>query len=215
MTRYLFVTAHPEPQSFNHALTKEATKQLRSRGFEVRHSDLHALEWQPISDRRNFTSISNPNYLKQQAEEIYATEHDTFAPDIAAEMEKLFWCDVLVLQFPLWWFGMPAIMKGWADRVFAMGKIYGWGQWGDTGKFRGKRAMVSLTTGSPEHLFGDGGLRPPMEAVLLPIHQGIFKFTGFEVLPPFIAWEVAHISQEAREEYLEKYQQTLVQLGQE
>jgi NAD(P)H dehydrogenase (quinone) len=213
MTRYLFVTAHPEPQSFNHAMTNAATTLLKSRGFEVQHSDLYAMEWQPVSDRRNFTSISNPDYLKQQFEELYATKHETFAPDIAAEMEKLFWCDVLVLQFPLWWFGMPAIMKGWVDRVFAMGKIYGWGEGFETGKFQGKRAMVSLTTGSPEHLFRDGELRPSMETLLLPIHQGIFKFTGFEILPPFVAWEVAHISQEAREEYLKKYQRALTQLG--
>ncbi|RYG75305.1 flavodoxin family protein [bacterium] len=212
MTRYLFVTAHPEPQSFNHAMTNEATRHLRSQGFEVKHSDLYGMGWQPVSDRRNFTSISDPHYLKQQVEEVYATDHDTFAPDIAAEIEKLFWCDVLVLQFPLWWFGMPGILKGWVDRVFAMSKTYGWGEWYDAGKFRGKRAMVSLTTGAPEGMFGDGGMNPAMETILVPIHHGIFKFTGFEVLPPFIAWEVAHISQEARGEYLEKYSQVLAQL---
>src|SRR5208282_3268209 len=96
------------------------------------------MNWQPVADRRDFTTVCDPDYYRQQREELYACEHDGFVPEIEAEMEKLFWCDVLVLQFPLWWFGMPAILKGWVDRVFAMGRIYGRGEWYETGKFRGK-----------------------------------------------------------------------------
>jgi NAD(P)H dehydrogenase (quinone) len=213
MSKYLFVTAHPEPGSFNHALTSEALACLRLQGHQVEHSDLCAMQWQPVADRRDFTTVFDASYYKQQREELYASEHDGFAPEIKAEIEKLFWCDVMVLQFPLWWFGMPAILKGWVDRVFVMGKIYGQGKWYETGSFRGKKAMVSVTTGSGKHLFGEGGLHPPMETLLLPIHHGIFRFNGFEVLEPFVAWQVAHLTDEERKQLLHQYREKIAAIG--
>jgi NAD(P)H dehydrogenase (quinone) len=54
----------------------------------------------------------------------HATEHDGFAGELLTEMESLEWCDGLIFSFPLWWFGMPAILKGCVDRVFAYGHIY-------------------------------------------------------------------------------------------
>ncbi|TIU61547.1 MAG: flavodoxin family protein, partial [Mesorhizobium sp.] len=87
---------------------------------------LYAIGFNPISDRRNFTTIRDANYYRQQSEEANAAAHDGFAPDIQAEMGKLFWCDALILQFPLWWFGLPAILKGWVDRVFASRRPHLW-----------------------------------------------------------------------------------------
>jgi NAD(P)H dehydrogenase (quinone) len=69
-----------------------------------------------VSGRHNFTSVVNPDFLKQQPEEVYASEHDTFSPDIKEAIDSIDWCDVLIFQFPLWWFGLPAILKGWVDR---------------------------------------------------------------------------------------------------
>ena len=55
--------------------------------------------------------------VKQQVEEEHASAVGGYVDVLQAEMDKLLWCDVLILQFPLWWMGMPAIMKGWIDRV--------------------------------------------------------------------------------------------------
>jgi len=115
--RVFIVDAHPEPQSFNSAMTREATHALRAAGHDVDISDLYAMGFNPVSDRRNFVTVHNPEYYRQQSEEAYAAAHEGFAPDIQAEMDKLFRCDVLILQFPLWWFGLPAILKGWIDRA--------------------------------------------------------------------------------------------------
>ncbi|MEK8171985.1 NAD(P)H-dependent oxidoreductase [Streptomyces sp. M19] len=49
----------------------------------------------------------------------------TLSEDIRAEQDKLRWADTIVLQFPMWWFGVPAILKGWFDRVFVKGFAYG------------------------------------------------------------------------------------------
>ena len=110
--RVFIVHAHPEPQSFNSAMTREATRALRAAGHAVDLSDLYAMGFNPVSDRRNFVTVHNREYYRQQSEEAYAAAHDGFAPDIQAELDKLFRCDVLILQFPLWWFGLPAILKG-------------------------------------------------------------------------------------------------------
>jgi NAD(P)H dehydrogenase (quinone) len=151
-------------------------------------------------------------YFKQQAEELHATEVNGFAPDVGAEMAKLEWCNALILQFPLWWFSVPAILKGWVDRVFATGRIYGAGKWYDQGAFKGKRAMASLTTGGPETMYSATGLNGDIDAILYPINHGILRFTGFDVLPPFIAWSVARASTEQRQRYLERYKQRLLTL---
>jgi NAD(P)H dehydrogenase (quinone) len=207
---FFIVYAHPEPKSFNGALTNHAKKALEAAGHKLIVSDLYAMQFNPVSDRRNFTSEKNPEYYKQQAEELHATEVDGFAEDIKAEMEKLDWCDVLIFQFPLWWFGLPAILKGWVDKVFAMGKIYGNGKWYDRGAFKGKKAMLSLTTGGSLTMYTEIGINGDIHTILYPINHGILNFIGFDVLPPFVVWGVNHLSDERRQIYLEQFQNRLL-----
>ena len=200
------VHAHPEPGSFNSALTALAETALRRLGHRVRISDLYAMGFNPVSGRRNFTTVKDPAFFKQQLEELHASQNGGFSPDVLAEIEKLEWCDALILQFPLWWFGLPAILKGWADRVLVMGRIYGGGKWYDDGVFSGKRAMLSLTTGGPQSIYSPTGLNGSMADILYPVNHGILRFTGFEVLPPFIAWAAAHVEDSARKQYLDAYE---------
>ncbi|MBG04854.1 MAG: NADPH quinone oxidoreductase [Rhodospirillaceae bacterium] len=203
--RVFIVHAHHEPKSFNGALTEAARDALLANGHEVRISDLYAMDFDPISDRRNFKGVGDADYLKQQAEESFATQEGGFADDIEAELEKLDWCDVLIFQFPLWWFGLPAILKGWVDRIFAMDRIYGGGYWFDEGYFKGKRAMLSLTTGGGPGPFSEGGITGDIHTHLNSINYGIFRFVGFDVLPPFIAWAPARIGEARRKDNIEQY----------
>lgn len=136
----------------------------------------------------------------------------SFSQEIQAEIHKLFWCDVLIFQFPLWWFGLPGILKGWVDRVFAMGTIYGGGRFYDNGVLQGRKAMLSLTTGGPETMYSPTGLNGDINNILFPINYGIFRFVGFDVLPPFVAYAVAHGDDEQRLAYLEQYRQRLLTL---
>jgi len=164
-----------------------------------------------VSTRENFTTVADPNYFKQQKEEMYASEHDGFAPDIKEAIENLEWTDVLIFQFPLWWFGLPAILKGWVDRVFVMGRIYGGGKWYSNGAFKGKKAFLSLTTGGGDKMYtGPDSLQGDINSILFPINHGILAFGGFTVLPQFVAWSAAHVGDEARHKYLEEYEQRLL-----
>ena len=110
--RAFVVLAHAEPRSFNAAMFRTAVETLRNAGHEVSTSDLYAMPFDPVSDRRNFTSVKDPAYFKQPIEEMHATEVGGFSRDLEAELEKVEACDLTVWQFPLRWFGLPAILKG-------------------------------------------------------------------------------------------------------
>ena len=129
-------------------------------------------------------------------------------------MDKLFWCDALILQFPLWWFGLPAILKGWVDRVFAAGgRTYGGGKWYDRGVFAGKRAMCSVTIGGPPPIYSEHGLNGPIAAILFPINHGMLYFTGFTVIEPFLVHAPARIGDEERAVHLGRYRERVLGLA--
>jgi NAD(P)H dehydrogenase (quinone) len=199
------VHAHHEPQSFNAAMTRQAQHALGQAGHEVVVSDLYGMGFDPVSDRRNFTTVKDAAFLRQQDEEAWASEHDGFAADVQAEMDKLFWCDTLILQFPLWWFGLPAVLKGWVDRVFAEGRVFGNGRMYERGVFAGKRALCALTTGGRGPLYAEDGLHGSLAQNLYPVHHGILAFTGFSVLAPFVAHAPHRMSDDERAAELAAY----------
>jgi len=204
----LIVYAHPEPQSLNGSMYRTAIAHLNNLGHQVKTSDLYTMQFNPVSDRKNFTTVTNPDYFKQQPEELYATQTNGFAEEITAEQEKVEWCDLIIFQFPLWWFGLPAILKGWVDRVFAMGRFYNNGRIYENGIFKGKLALLSLTAGGPEKNYNKD-LYGEIESILKPIHRGIFEFTGWSVLKPQVIYAVERRSVEDLAEELEKWKSRL------
>ena len=212
--RVFIVHAHPEERSFSGAMTGVAQDALRAGGHDVEISDLYRMKFDPVSGRSNFTTVHNPDYFRQQAEEAYAAGHDGFSPEVKAEQEKLFRCDVLILQFPLWWFGLPAILKGWVDRVFASGgRIYGGGKWYDRGVFVGKRAMCALTIGGAPPIYSEHGLNGPIDRILFPINHGILYFTGFTVIEPFLVHAPVRMSDGERAAELARYRARIRELS--
>ena len=192
------INAHAEPKSFNAAMFRTAQETLSDAGHSVHVSDLYAMKFDPVSDRRNFTTVKDSEYFKQQIEEMHATEVRGFAPDIEAEMQKTEACDLMVWQFPLWWFGLPAILKGWVDRVFASGRTYGGDRFYENGVFKGKRALLSVTTGGPAQAYEVGGFNGDIHAILRPIHRGMLRLTGWDVLAPNIVYGPVRLSEEER-----------------
>jgi len=205
----LLVLAHPERRSFNGALFDTAVKALARGGHEIVTSDLYRMGFNPVSDRHNFRTVKDSEYLKLQAEEMYATANVGFVEELEVEIRKLESCDLLVLQFPLWWFALPAILKGWFDRVLVMGRTYGQGALYEKGKFRGKRALLCLTTGGPEDAYLMAGLHGDIHAILRPIQRGVLEFVGFDVLAPQIHFGAARVNAEQREKWLIQYAERL------
>ena len=125
------------------------------------------------------------------------------------EQERVQWADLVIFHQPLWWFSVPAITKGWFDRVLALDFAYGRGRWFDRGVFRGKRAMLTITAGAPEQRYQEGHIFGGIERVLYPLHVGVLNFVGFDVLDPFITWAPIQMSIEEREAELQSYRSRL------
>ena len=194
--KVLIVFAHPEPQSLNRALLDVALEELKLLGHDVQVSDLYSQAWRSEIDRADFPSLSPGERLKPAAASKQAFEAGALTADVTAEIEKLRWADALILQFPLWWFSMPAILKGWVDRVFAYGFAYGVGEhsdkrWGDRygdGTLKGKRAMLVVTAGGWEEHYSARGVNGPIDDLLFPINHGILYYPGYDVLPPYVVY---------------------------
>ncbi|MEU4251850.1 NAD(P)H-dependent oxidoreductase [Amycolatopsis sp. NPDC026612] len=195
----LWVFAHPEPRSLSGALRDDGLRTLRALGHDVRESDLYAMKWNPVA------GAATPARVPTRGE---------LSPDVVAEQDKLRWADAVVVQFPLWWYGQPAILKGWFDRVFVKGFGYGVRaedgrtlRYGE-GRLAGKRAMVVLTAGAREPAMGPRGVNGSLDEVLFPLHHGTLFYAGMSVLPPVAVYGADRVPDdrfaEARESLRER-----------
>src|SRR5579859_6193123 len=192
----LLVFAHPEPRSLNGALRDLAVHELEAQGHAVRVTDLYAEGWKSEISRADFPALAPEARLKPAKASAEAFAAGTLTTDVVAEQEKMLWADLLILQFPLWWFTLPAILKGWVERVFSYGFGYGVGEhsdrhWGDRygeGVLAGKRALLIVTAGGWAEHYAPRGVNGPIDDLLFPIQHGILYYPGYQVLPPFVVY---------------------------
>ncbi|KAA8998850.1 NAD(P)H-dependent oxidoreductase [Affinibrenneria salicis] len=195
----LIVYAHPEPRSLNGSLKAFAVQRLEAAGHNVQVSDLYAMGWKATLDAGDYPQRPDGEPFNPMSDSQRAYEQGTQRPDISKEQEKLRRADAVILQFPLWWFSMPAILKGWVDRVYAYGFAYGVGEhserhWGDRygeGVMTGKRAMLMVTVGGWISHYSARGISGPIDDLLFPIQHGILYYPGFDVLPPFVVYHTS------------------------
>lgn len=206
----LIVYAHPEAKSFNGAMKDLAVETLTRAGHDVVVSDLYAMGFNPVAGPGDISGERNdPDFFSLPREQTAAYEAGALSADISVEIEKVKRADFVLFQFPVWWFGMPAMLKGWADRVFARGFAYLPGRKYDTGMFRGKLAMVAATTGTSADTYAPDGIDGDILTVLWPIHNGLLRYSGFDVLPPFVAYMPGRVGDDGRKAYLEAYSKRL------
>jgi NAD(P)H dehydrogenase (quinone) len=208
----LIVHAHPEPRSFCAALARTALETLSGVGHRVEISDLYAMKFDPVAKAADFGQRRDAGYLNYALEQRHNTELGTLAPDIEAELQKLLCCELLVLVFPLFWFSTPAILKGWIDRVLVSGATYGGRRLYDRGGLVGRKALLGITLGGREAMFGPGALHGPIEDMLRHLLQGTLAYVGLEVLPPFYAWHTPYVGEEVRAGYLLAWRRHLLAL---
>ena len=101
--RALIVACHPCEESYGRALRDTAIDALKARGAEVRLRDLYEEEFDPV-----MSAAERRGYHTRGANEIPVADH----------IADLRWCDALLFVFPTWWYGPPAMLKGWLDRVW-------------------------------------------------------------------------------------------------
>jgi NAD(P)H dehydrogenase (quinone) len=209
VSKALIILAHPEERSFNAALARAARETLEESGAEVMLSDLYAMGFDPVAGPADITDRETGEPFNLALEQGRAFEAGTLAADIRHEQAKLAQADFLLLQFPMWWYGMPAILKGWVDRVLTYKFAYGLGQWWDAGPMRGKRAMLSITTGTPAAAYAPDGRNGDIDRLLWPLEAGILRICGFDVLPSYVAYGAPWAGDEGRSRLIDGLRERL------
>ena len=142
------------------------------------------------------------------AVDLYA-EYPTFHINIAAEQMRLLEHDVIIFQFPLFWYSTPAILKEWQDLVLEYGFAYG----NDADALKGKIFLCALSAGGREEAYQtDGYNHCSIRELLTPIEQ-MATTTGMEYLAPFALFGSRTAVEEGRiEEHKDKWRQLLIAL---
>jgi len=208
----LLVYAHPEPTSFTAALKDAGAAALREAGHTVEISDLYAENFDPVAGRHDFGTVADGARFHYQTEQSYAHAHQTFAPDLVREQQRFLNADLVVWLFPIWWGGMPAIMKGWFDRVLAFGFAYADGKRYDTGFFPKKRGLLCLATGGTRDRFSDAGVYGDIKTVLWPPQRLMLEYLGMRALEPFVAYGAPRVDAEQRAAYLAQWRKRLIDI---
>ena len=166
--KVLVVLAHPSRESFVSYLYSEVIDELKKDGHEVRLHDLWSENFSPV-----FTPFERLYHVGDVAEKLYEL------PELRQHIEDLQWCDALVLVYPTWWSGQPAMLKGWFDRVLMNGVA--WVLPEGAARIRplltNVRHLVVVTThGSGKFinaLEGESGKRTVFRSVRLMLHRRV------------------------------------------
>ncbi|WSJ91176.1 NAD(P)H oxidoreductase [Streptomyces sp. NBC_01304] len=155
----MLVLAHPRPDSLTAQLARHTEARLVREGYAVDLLDLHAEDFDPR--------------LGPGDEPDWADRDKAYSPEVQAHMARVEAADVIVAVFPLWWFGPPAILKGWIDRVWNYGFAYG----RSTPRLRGKRMLwLGLVSYTQAEFTEQGWDR----TVTHTLRTGISRFCGIE-----------------------------------
>jgi len=203
----LIVYAHNEPSSFTSAMKNMAIETLEGQGHTVVLSDLYGQGFNPVAQKWDFVTTSGGHFNYMLEQKHASNLGMAFSPDITAEIQKLQQCDLVMFAAPLWWNGVPAILKGWFDRVLAMGVAWNSGKFYENGLMRGKQAMLALAIGHPVEYYQSVGLhKTDTRQLLQPINHGILAFCGFNVHEPFLALNVLGADEPTRDNALKELQ---------
>ncbi|XP_029353898.1 NAD(P)H dehydrogenase [quinone] 1 isoform X2 [Echeneis naucrates] len=153
--------------------------------------------------------LKNPELFQYGDETMHAWMEGRLSDDIVAEQRKVEEAELIIFQFPMYWFSVPAIMKGWIDRVLAQGFAFSLQKMYDNGIFKDKKAMLSFTTAATQTMFQPDGINGDINVTLWPLQNGTLHFCGFQVLAPQIFWSPAHCPLTVRTAMLEGWRARL------
>ncbi len=177
--KVLIIIGHPDEGSFSHALAHRFYEKLLCLGHDAKIIDLSLLEFDPILRK---------NMLKEPLEE-----------SLVNSQEAIVWCDKLIFFYPIWWGGMPALLKGWIDRVFISGFAF---------KFSDRFTWKKLLSGKSAHIVTTMDTPPFVyhclagEPNVKQMKNGILEFCGIKPVTFSEYSPISHSSEEQREEWL-------------
>lgn len=179
--RTLLILGHPNPASFNAALADAYATAAQEAGREIRRLDLHALRFDPIL---------HAAYRGEQALEA----------DLQAAQTDMLWAEEIVWIYPVWWGGLPALLKGFLDRVLLPGFAYkfhpGHLRWDRLLKGRTTRIIVTQDTPGWYDRFAYG--RPAWRQM----KHTVLAFCGLKLLSSTLYAPVVSSTPALRERWL-------------
>ncbi|MGO4494979.1 NAD(P)H-dependent oxidoreductase [Paenibacillus sp. 2RAB27] len=155
---HLIIYTHPRKSSFNHAILDAVTNNYLQEGEAVIVRDLYGMGFQP--------ALGASEMLGGVGE------------DIVREQAYVSWADHIVFIYPLWWTGIPAMLKGYIDRVFSYGFAYKYDKGIKTGLLAGMKATIIHTQDKSQEEYEASGMG---NALRLTIDEGILTYCGLEV----------------------------------
>jgi NAD(P)H dehydrogenase (quinone) len=176
--KHLIVYAHPNPESFNNAILETTVHALKKNGHEVVLRNLYALDFQPV--------------LKP--EDTAAMRVGQTPKDIQTEQEFITAADAITFIYPIWWTGLPAILKGYVDRVFSYGFAYGTGEEGIIKMLTGKKGLIINTHGTPNEIYDKMGMTSGLK---ITSDTGIFDFVGIEPVGHLLFGSIGYLDDAA------------------
>lgn len=185
----LIVYAHQHQESFNHAILDQVESTLKAKGHEVIVRDLYKLNFQPVLTPEDTDSMKSGN----------------IPGDIKTEQDFITESDVIIFIYPIWWSNMPAILKGYFDRVFSFGFAYTMGEQGAVPLLKGKKGMVINTYGAPEEHYESIGMNAAFKTTM----KGVFDFTGIEPVEHLLFGLVTAVDDSARKKMLGEIEETV------
>jgi NAD(P)H dehydrogenase (quinone) len=181
----LIVYAHPNLRSFNQAILQTLDAALRERGHLTQTHDLYRMRFRAVLDNDDL----NRNWRGDPAE------------DTRREQEAVLWAQGLALVYPIWWFGPPAILKGWIDRVFTRKFAFEFGADGMKGLLTHERALVLNTLGGDEATYRQQNWH---ELLVRPMTEGVLGACGVRQVIHRAFYEVTTVSPAERRAMLDE-----------
>ena len=203
----LIVFAHCDRKaSFNGAMLEKAVTVLEGRGHKVTVSDLHGMSFNPvISESDMVDGPVDKTKLSYQHEMGEAWKRGTVVKEITSELEKWDKADLIIFQFPIFWGGLPAILKGYFDRLYIYEAVFTHQMNFNKGKYVGKKALVSVTTGGNASVYTDTGMLGNIDVILYPFLNITLRYVGFDLLPVNVIHDVHPPPRDALGESLRKW----------
>ena len=174
-----------------------AKRALSANGHQVLVADLYRERFNPVPNPAEFTHREDENHFELMREQAHASATGTVSAEVAREQDRVRWADALLFQFPFWWWSMPAILKGWVDRVLSNGFAYG------SANLDGKAAMLCMTAETRASRFAADADYP----ILKSIEIGTMQYCGLTVLNRFVAADILAIDDDARRAVLAKFEE--------
>jgi NAD(P)H dehydrogenase (quinone) len=162
----LIIYAHPNPASLNHLFKQTVLESLERSEQEIVIRDLNEISFNPILS----------------LEDMNGQRMGKVTEDVQIEQDFITWADRIIFIYPIWWTGMPAIMKGYVDRVFSYGFAYRYDQGIQKGLLTGKKAIIINSHGKSNAEYAESGLD---KALALTSDTGIFNYCGLKIQKHF------------------------------